>query len=203
MGDLMVTNQKKLVAVEKYLVSGVHIGTRQKMKDMEEFIYKIRPDGLAVMNLQTIDERLAVAANFLSKFEPAKILVVAARETAKQPVEKFAEVVGATSIIGRFMPGTLTNPSYEKYAEPDVVFINDPIADKQAVNEAIDIGIPIVSLCDTNHVKENIDLIIPANNKGKKSLALLYWVLAKEVLNNRGVLPPSGELEVSVETFGG
>lgn len=198
-----MSRQRKLVPLEKYLVSGVHIGTRQKMKDMSEFIYKLRPDGLAVMNIQKIDERLRVVSRFLSRYEPGEVLVVAARETAKKPIRKFAEATGCTPCIGRFMPGTLTNPSYEKYTEPKVVFVNDPIADKQCITEAMTVGIPIVSLCDTNHIKENIDLIIPANNKGKKSLGLVYWIIAKEILIERGVLPPDAEYEVPVEEFGG
>ena len=195
--------QSRLVAAEEYLVSGVHIGTRQKMRDMDEFIYKIRPDGLAVMNLQKIDERLRIVSKFLARYEPAKVLVIAARDTAKKPVKMFAEVTGMVAVVGRFMPGTLTNPSYEEYKEPELAFINDPIADRQALTECLERGIPIVSLCDTNHLKENVDLIIPANNKGKKSLALIYWILAREILVERGIIAEPDQFEKSVEDFGG
>ena len=47
------------------LKAGIHIGTKFRTKYMDKFIYKTRPDGLSVLNLQKIDERLRLAANFL------------------------------------------------------------------------------------------------------------------------------------------
>ena len=176
-----------LIPTDEYLAAGVHIGTQIKSGDMRRFIYKVRPDGLYVLDIRQLDERLKAAGRFLAKFEPSRILVVSARQYGQKPARMFAKAVGAEAITGRFVPGTLTNPVLSEYREPDVVVVTDPAIDMQAVKEATDVGIPVVALCDSNNQAENVDLVIPTNNKGRKALALVYWVLAREVLRNRGI----------------
>lgn len=185
-----------LIPPDDYLAAGVHIGTQVKTGDMRRFIFKVRNDGLYVLDIRQLDERIKVAAKFLSRFEPSKILLVAARQYAHKPVQMFSKVVGSEYIIGRFIPGTLTNPMLKEYMEPDVVFVNDPAIDKQAVTEATDVGIPVVALCDTNNSAADIDLVIPTNNKGRKALALVYWLLAREILKIKG-----GEMTYTIEDF--
>lgn len=176
---------KLLVKQAEFLSEGVHIGTKQKNKQMEKFVYKVRPNGLAVLNLQLLSDRLRVAAKFLSKFDPKKILVVATREEVAKVTKKFADQIGANSFVSRFPPGSLTNPSYEKFVEPDVVLVTNPIADRQAIREASKIGVPVVAMCDTNNSISEIDFVIPCNNKGKRSVAFMYWLLGREILKNR------------------
>ncbi len=176
--------EELLIPKQEYLSAGIHIGMKSGTKDMEKFVYKVREDGLSVLNLKMLDERIGVAAKFLARME--KILVVGRKLNAHEPIKKFSEVVGCDYVVGRFMPGTLTNPNYEKFMEPDVVLLTDPLSDRQALKEAVDMRIPVVALCDTFNETKNVDLIIPCNNKGKKSLALIYWLLAKEILKNRG-----------------
>ncbi len=188
-----------LIPRQQYLAAGVHIGMKSKTKDMRRFIYKIREDGLAVLNLKMLDERVRIAGKFLARAK--KILVVGRKVNAHNPVKKFAEVVGCDYVIGRFMPGTLTNPSYEKFVEPDVLLVTDPASDKQAIKEAVDVRIPIVAICDTSNTTRNVDLVIPANNKGKKALATIYWLLAREVLLNRGEIKSYEEFRYTVEDF--
>ncbi len=137
-----------------------------------------------------------MAAKFLARFEPSKILLVAARQYAQKPVKMFSKAVGSDYVVGRFIPGTLTNPMLSEYREPDVVFVNDPAIDRQAVSEATRVGLPVVALCDTNNSAADIDLIIPTNNKGRKALALVYWLLAREILKLKGM-----EFTYSVEDF--
>lgn len=180
-----------------YLSSGIHIGMKSKNKDMSRFIYKVREDGLAVLNLRMLDERIRIASRFLAKADT--ILVVGRKSNAHEPIKKFVEVTGAKFVIGRFMPGTLTNPSYEDFVEPDVVVLSDPLSDQQALKEAVDSRIPIVGLCDTFNETRNIDYVIPCNNKGKKSLALIYWLLAREISKLRG----KKEFKYTLEDFGG
>lgn len=185
-----------LIDKKEYLTAGIHIGMKSKNKDMERFIYKIREDGLAVLNLKMVDERIKIAADFLSRTKT--ILVVGRKSNAHEPIRKFAEVVeGVKIVIGRFMPGTLTNPNYEDFVEPDVVILSDPQADYQALKEAVESRIPVVALCDTFNETKNIDYVIPCNNKGKKSLALIFWVLAKQINESRGV-----EFKLKPEDFG-
>lgn len=187
------------MVLENYLSAGLHIGMKQRTKDMERFIYKIRPDGLAILDTKAIEERIATAAKFLSRFK--KIMVVSRKTNGQKPIVKFAEVLATDDFIvrafpGRFLPGTLTNPSFREYFEPDVVVVTDPLADMQAIKEAVKMRIPVVALCGTFNETRNIDLVIPANNKGRKALALVYYLLAKEILKLR-----SEELKLKPEDF--
>lgn len=186
-----------LVAPDEYLAAGVHIGTQVKTGDMTKFIYKVRSDGLYVLDIRLLDERLKIAGKFLARFEPSKVLVVSARQYGQKPARMFSKATGADYVVGRFIPGTLTNPVLRDYREPDVVLVTDPAIDAQAVQEATDVGIPVVALCDSNNSIANVDLVIPTNNKGRKALALVYWLLAKEVLKNRGFT----EFTYTVEDF--
>ncbi|MGZ8897075.1 MAG: 30S ribosomal protein S2 [Halobacteriota archaeon] len=181
-----VTEYESLIPVDEYLAAGVHIGTQQKTEDMKRFVYRVRADGLYVLDVKATDDRIKTAAKFLSKFDPARILVVSARQYGQFPATMFAKVIGAKSMVGRFIPGTLTNPEYRDFVEPDVVVVTDPIGDLQAVKEAVDIGVPVVAMCDTNNMTMHIDLVIPTNNKGRKALALIYWLLAQEITKLRG-----------------
>jgi small subunit ribosomal protein S2 len=176
---------ESLIPMDEYLAAGVHIGTQQKTEDMKRFIYRVRPDGLYVLDVKASDERIKIAASFLRKFDPVRILVVCARQYGQYPAMMFAKVIGAKSLVGRFIPGTLTNPQYRNFMEPDVVIVTDPTGDSQAVKEAVDVGIPVIGMCDTNNLTMNLDLIIPTNNKGRKALALIYFLLAREVLKLR------------------
>jgi len=191
---------KLLISREEYLASGIHIGMKQRTKQMQEFIYKIRPDGLAVLNLKMIDEKIRVAAKFLARQQ--KILIVTRKTIAQDIVKKFAEVVGAEVVTGRFMPGMLTNPQYKKFYEADVVFVVDPLTDYQAMKEAVSARIPLIAICDTQDETRDIDLIIPSNNKGKKSLATLFWLLSREILKERGKIKSDSEFTYKIEDFG-
>ena len=185
--ELEIELKEPLVSVEEYLAAGVHIGTQQKSKDMMKFIYRVRGDGLYILDIQATDDRIKTAAKFLSRYDPAKILVVTSRQYGQYPAKMFADSIGGMAVIGRFIPGMLTNQRLNKYIEPDVVVVTDPISDAQAVNEAVQTGIPVVALCDTNNMTKYVDLVIPTNNKGRKALSLIYYLLTKEMLRLRGV----------------
>ena len=181
-----------LIPVEDYLGAGVHIGTQQNTNDMQRFIHRVRTDGLYVLDVSMTDSRIRTAADFLSNYEPEQILVASSRQYGRFPAEKFADAVGARARTGRFIPGTLTNPKYEDYIEPDVIVVTDPIGDSQAVKEAITVGIPVIAMCDSNNTTSNVDLVVPTNNKGRKALSVVYWLLANETLDRRGAEPTYG-----------
>ena len=190
-----------LVPLEVYLAAGVHIGTHIGTKHMMKFVYKIRPDGLHILDVRQTDERLRIAAKFIARYEPSKIVAVSVRQYGHKPVQKFCSFVRCKAITGRILPGTFTNPQLEHYIEPELLIVTDPRSDSQALREAAKVGIPVVAFCDSDNKTDYVELIIPANNKGRKALALLYWLLARQVLRERGDIPPDGELPVPVEEF--
>jgi len=190
---------KLLIKRQDYLITGIHIGSKQKTKDMKRFIYRIRPDGLAILNLKKIDERISIAANFLSRMN--NILVASRKQIHKKAVKKFGEIIGAKVVTGRFMPGMLTNTTYEDFYEADVVFVLDPVSDIRAIEEAVKARVPIVAVCNTDDEIKNIDLVIPANNKARKSVALLLFLLAREILKKRGIIKSDSEFKYKLEDF--
>jgi small subunit ribosomal protein S2 len=190
-----------LLPRDTLLSAGIHIGTRMKTRDMEPFIYRVRPDGLFVLDVQKTDERIRVAAKFLARFEPAKVAVTAGRLYAQEPVKKFCELTGAVPVIGRFIPGLLSNPQYSSRIDPEVIVVSDPRADAQAVKEASKVGIPTVALCSTDNEFAGVDLVIPTNNKGRRALAVIFWLLGRQVLRERGELAADKDPTATIEDF--
>ncbi len=196
-----MAEEKLLTDLNQYLKAGVHIGTKFRTKYMSQFIYKIRPDGLAVLNLQKIDNRIGVAGKFLANYKPEDILIVGRRENSWDALNMFSKATGIRCIAGRYPPGMLTNPILEIFAEAKLLFVVDPWLDKNALNDAVKIGIPIVAICDTNNESNLIDLVIPCNNKGKKSIGLLFYILAREYLKNKGIIKSNEEFKYKEEDF--
>jgi small subunit ribosomal protein S2 len=190
-----------LIPEDVYLTSGVHIGTQQKSADMKEFIFKVRSDGLYVLDVKQTDARIRAAAKFLARYDPSRVLVVSARQYGQKPVKTFAKTLGTKYFAGRFVPGTLTNPQIPKYVEPEILMVTDPAADAQALTEALNISIPIVALCDANNETRNVDLVIPSNNKGRRALACIYWLLTREMLKEWGKITSDDEYKLSIEDF--
>ncbi len=199
--DQQVIEGELLVEEDVYLTSGVHIGTQQKSADMKDFIYKVRQDGLYVLDVKKTDDRIRAAAHFLAGFNAQRIMVASARQYGQRPAREFCKAIGAPAFAGRFVPGTLTNPSNKNFIEPDVLVVTDPAADKQALAEALNLGIPIVALCDANNETRNVDLVVPTNNKGRRALACVYWLLTREVLVTRGDIKDPADFKMEIEDF--
>ena len=144
--EMEIELKEPLIPVEEYLAAGVHIGTQQKSKDMKKFIYRVRGDGLYILDIRETDDRIKTVARFLHQFDPARILVVTSRQYGQYPARKFAETIGGMAVTGRFIPGMLTNQHLNGYVEPEVLVVTDPIGDAQAVKEAVQSGVPIVAL---------------------------------------------------------
>src|SRR3989344_779438 len=177
--------EQLLVPLDDFLKAGIHIGTKYKTKYMEPFIYKARPDGLLVLNVQEVNKRLGLLANFLSQYNPEDIIVACRRENGWFAAKKFSELTGIRVYIGRYPPGMLTNMNLDIFVEAKLIFVIDPWIYKNAVRDAAKMGVPVVALCDTNNDSLNVDLCIPCNNKGKKSLGLIFFIMAREYLNSR------------------
>ena len=197
----MVEQESLLVDSNEYLKSGIHIGTKFKTKYMANFIYKTRPDGLSVLNLKKIDERIHTAAKFLSQYAPQDILIVSRRENGWKALKRLNQLTGIRVINGRYPPGILTNPQLETFTEPKIIMVCDPWPDKNAIDDAVRVGIPVIALCDTNNQSNNIDLVVPCNNKGKKSVGLLFYLIAKEYMLKRGLLAGAEEMPAKLDEF--
>ncbi|MFP4523986.1 MAG: 30S ribosomal protein S2 [Candidatus Woesearchaeota archaeon] len=197
----MVEESELLIANDEYLRSGIHIGTKFRTKHMSNFIYKTRPDGLSVLNIQSIDERIRLAVKFLAQYDPEHVLVVSRRENGWKPAKAFADATGAKHFAGRYPPGILTNPNLRDFVEAKVMVVTDAWPDKNAVADAQKIGIPVVGLCDTNNQANGIDLVVPCNNKGKKSLGLIYWLFAKIFMKEKGLIKKDEDFKLSLEDF--
>ena len=196
-----VEAKELLIDEDTFLTCGVHIGTKQKSKDMDHYVYKVRDDGLRILNVNMTSEKVEEAAQFLKDFEPKDVLVVSARQYGWKPATKFAESCGFECIAGRFTPGRLTNPEMRFFIEPKVIVLTDPAADAQAFREATNIKIPVIAMCDSNNLTANVDIVIPGNNKGRRSLALIYWLLSREILRIRGELAADEDLEETIDDF--
>jgi len=190
-----------LLDSNEYLKSGIHIGTKFRTKYMSNFIYKTRPDGLSVLNLKKIDERIALAASFLAQYEPQEILIVCRRENGWKALRQVQKLIGVNVIIGRYPPGILTNPNLETFTEPRVIMVCDPWPDKNVVEDAAKVGIPVIALCDTNNQSNKIDLVVPCNNKGKKSVGVLFYLLTREFMRKKGMIKSDEELSIKMDDF--
>jgi small subunit ribosomal protein S2 len=196
-----MTEQKLLVELEDYLKSGLHIGNKFRTKFMSNFIYKVRPDGLSILNVEAIDERLRLAVKMISQYEPKDIVVICRRENGFKPVKQFSKLTGIDMITGRYRPGRLTNVELEDFTEKKLIIVCDPIPDKNAVRDASKLGIVVVGLCDSNNECKNIDLVVACNNKGKKSLGLVFYILAREFLLEKKLIKSEKDFKYSLEDF--
>jgi len=194
----MAEEEKQLlVPLDNYLKSGIHIGTKFRTKYMEPFIYKVRPDGLTVLNIQEIDKRIGFAAKFISNYDSKDIVICCRRENGWKAIKEFSKATGIKVFTGRYPPGILTNIALDTFMETRLLIVADPWPDKNVVKDGIRMGIPVIALCDTNNESNNIDYVIPCNNKGKKSIGLIFWILAREFIKNKGL----GEIKAKLEDF--
>jgi len=200
--DMKQVGKTEPVISEKMLFStGIRVGTLVKTKAMAHFVSRTTPDGLHYIDISKTLARIETAARFISRADISKVVVYSAREYGKTPVEKFCELTGAIPITGRFMPGTFTNPLYPHHIDPEIVIVTDPALDTQAVDEASKMGIPVVALCDTDNITSKVDLVIPANNRGRKALAAVFWLLARAVLIRTGRLTADQPMKYTIEDF--
>ena len=190
-----------LVPLDDYLKSGIHIGTKFENQSVKDFIYKTKPSGLKILDVQKVDERLRLGAKFLSQFDPQDILLVCRRETGHKAVKKLAEATGMRCIIGRYLPGTITNTQFSSFIEPKILFACDPWHDKQAVKDAVLCNIPIMALIGSNNSIESIDFPVPCNKKSRKSLPLIFYILAREYLKNKGIIKKDSDFKLKLEDF--
>jgi small subunit ribosomal protein S2 len=189
-------------AIKKKVIStGIRVGTNVKTKFMRQYITESSPEGLYMLDIDITLQRIKTAAKFVNQMDIKKVIVCSGREYANTPIEKFCECTGAVMMLRRFMPGTLTNPSLPFYTEPQLVIISDPQVDAQAVVESTNAGIPVIGVSNTDNLTSKLDLVIPANNRGRKALATVYWLLAREILIQKGELTEDQDMKYEIDDF--
>jgi small subunit ribosomal protein S2 len=193
--------ENPLIDAERYLKAGAHIGTKMKSGEMRTFIYKERKDGLKVLDVQTLNDRIKYIATLLAKHDARHIVVVSRKLYGQKPAALFAEMIGAKMFTGRFVPGTFTNPQSKEFIEPHIVITVESDSDLQAIQEAAVVKAPVISLASTNNTLRGVDIALPINNKGRKSLALAFWLLSREVLKARGDISKDEEFTKTIEDF--
>ena len=196
--DKMVVPQ---LSEKALLATGIRIGTPVRTKTMEHFTARPRPDGLHMIDYSKTLQRLDVAGKFIAFVGAKNTVVYTSREHGAVAVQKFCELTGALPLIGRFMPGTFTNPLYPGHLDAELVVVADPTSDSQAIVEAGKLGVPVIAVCDTDNVTDDIDLVIPGNNRGRKAIAAIFWLLARAALTHSNVLPSDQPMKYSIEDF--
>ena len=196
--DKMVAHQ---LSEKALLATGIRIGTPVRTKTMEQFTTRPRPDGLHMIDYSKTLHRIDVAGKFIAFTGAQNTVVYTSREHGTVAVEKFCELTGAMPLIGRFMPGTFTNPLYPGHLDAELVIVADPMSDTQAIVEAGSLSVPVIAICDTDNVTDDIDLVIPGNNRGRKAIAAIFWLLARAALTHAGTLAEDQPMKYSIEDF--
>ena len=199
---IVMSEQTEAIDIKKLIErSGLRVGTNVKTKFMKAFITKTTDEGLYMLDGDMTFEKIMTSAKFINRVGAENIIVCSGRQYAGIPIEKFCEMTGAKHHLGRFMPGTLTNPSLPYYIEPKIVFISDPEVDEQALIEATNAGIPVIGLSNTENITSKLDIIIPANNRGRRALATMYWLLVRQILIEKGELKENESMKYEIEDF--
>jgi small subunit ribosomal protein S2 len=183
------------------LATGIRIGTQVRTKSMEQFTTRPRPDGLHLLDYSKTLHRIDVAGKFIAFVGPQNTVVYTSRDYGKVPVEKFCEVTKAIPVVGRFMPGTLTNPLFPGHLDVELIVVADPASDTQAIIEGGKMGTPVIAVCDTDNITDDIDLVIPGNNRGRRSLATIFYLLARSVLTHSSLLTGDQQLKYTIDDF--
>ena len=199
---IVMSEQTEAIDVKKLIErSGLRVGTNVKTKFMKSFITKTTDEGLYMLDGDMTLEKIMTSAKFINRVGAENIIVCSGRQYAGIPIEQFCEMTGAKHHLGRFMPGTLTNPSLPYYIEPKIVFISDPEVDEQALIEATNAGIPVIGLSNTENITSKLDIIIPANNRGRRALATMYWLLVRQILIEKGELKENESMKYEIDDF--
>ena len=189
-----------LTSLDEYMSHGVHIGSNMSNTYSKWFIQSSRNDGIKIIDIKKTDERLKILLNLLLNEDLNKMLLIGKKKNVKKAASLFSKLTGIETYTKRYLPGNLSNTDLKNFSEYKIVILCDPSADKNILNESFENGSFIASFCDTKHVSSKIDLVVPINTSGEKSLALAFYLLTKNYLVKKKIINEK-DFKYSIDDF--
>jgi len=195
--------------VRHMLACGVHLGSENVSSTMVRYVWKRNDDGVHIIDLRKTWEKLQLAARVIvamnNPYDVCAVALTTGRSKqnplAQRAVLKFSQLTGSRHIAGRYTPGTFTNRIQSNFCEPRLLVAADPMKDFQPILESSYVNMPVIAMADVDCPTRHIDIIIPCNTKSKYSVALTWWMLAREVLRLKGEIPRISDWEIPVDMF--
>ena len=168
--------------IKNLILAGCHLGGKKITKQMRKYVYTIRKDGIAIFDVNKIYEKIQIAARIIASVDPDSVISVSSREAGQRAVYKFGHFTKTQAVVGRWSPGMLTNQTTKKYVEPRLLIVTDPRTDYNAILESSYVNLPVIAICNTDNMLKYVDCAIPCNNRNKYSIAMIWYLLTKAVL---------------------
>ena len=173
---------KKEEDIKNLIIAGCHLGGKKITKQMRKYVYTIRKDGIAIFDVNKIYEKIQVAARIIASVDPDSVISVSSREAGQRAVYKFSHFTRTQAVTGRWSPGMLTNQTTKKYVEPRLLIVSDPRTDYNAILESSYVNLPVIAICNSDNMLKYVDCAIPCNNRNNYSIAMIWYLLTKAVL---------------------
>ncbi|CAH8834256.1 unnamed protein product [Trichobilharzia szidati] len=169
------------------LAAQVHVGETTMNFQMANYVHGRTKEGFHIIKLDKTWEKILLSARAIAAIDyPAGVFAIGSRPYTQRAVLKFANYTRTTAMAGRFTPGAFTNQKQACYREPRLLVVSDPLSDHQAVIEASRVNVPVIAFCNTDTPLHRVDIVIPCNTKSTHSIAVVWWLLAREVRRIRG-----------------
>jgi small subunit ribosomal protein SAe len=168
--------------IKNLIIAGCHLGGKKITKQMRKYVYTVRKDGIAIFDVNKIYEKIQVAARIIASVDPDSVISVSSREAGHRAVYKFGHFTKTQAVTGRWSPGMLTNQTTKKYVEPRLLIVSDPRTDYNAILESSYVNLPVIAICNSDNMLKYVDCAIPCNNRNNYSIAMIWYLLTKAVL---------------------